>query len=719
MKTTASALVLSLFFAPGTADATSHLDSSVLSCRSDNGPTFYPRNGRLLILPNSDVAPFPIFYRFQADGAPGVADGSDFDAVNAAFDVYNLHQCDGLADNYPNLYMLDGKKPEVSEASGFDTDYPDHDNGDTYSDSALTAWQNIVRWVSTESTFHGGASTLAVTTNTVLEVTEITVTADIEFNAIDFDWRTDTDGCAASDTTCHDIGTVALHEIGHFIGLGHVDCADAVMFKFNDGKAIERELSVHEQAGLCSIYPPRNAAETARDFGEQCQDSAPCGTGLICVREPGYNADQPWGFCSTTCSVDADCSPGFECDFEESVGNYCAPGAVVSGLGSGGEGDPGFTDPDTGNAVDFCDPCTSGAQCSNGICAGVGDGNNICTQGCASGPGLGCPTGFTCAATDQNFSVCFPDNPASCGGADSRGAINDLCFAPGTLEGGGDFFNPCRPGLACFGFAPICGGQIGACVVYCNATDLPYNGRACPDADQTCCFGVDDAGNCVTSPNQGLTEGGCFDVREAGQSCVVAENSVCRDGARCVAFQSATNAKCFPDCSSTGSCSPGEDCRPFVDGCDNEFALCCDSRDTENCKPVFDTTLYDVGVSCLRNNECRSGLCLQIAGGGSACTEPCNPVTAEECPAANADVNRDGTPDGPFSCRSLDGDYYCWPDNGPVLPGDQSLLEPPGEGCCDNRAARIPASHRALSLLLWGPAGLFWLRSRRRQKKTE
>ncbi|MEO0814941.1 MAG: hypothetical protein AAFY60_18920 [Myxococcota bacterium] len=304
-----------------------------------------------------------------------------------------------------------------------------------------------------------------------------------------------------------------------------------------------------------------------------------------------------------------------------------------------------------------------------------------------------------------------------CGGEDSRSALNEICFFPGGSNGD-DFLNPCRPGLACFGFAPICGNSIGACVVFCDAFSRPYNGRACPEPSQTCCFSVDAQGNCVDTPSAS-TAGGCFDIRSVGESCVVAENAVCEDGARCVAFGGVNSDACYRDCASNNDCGSGQDCRAFSDGCSNSFAVCCDSSRTDTCAAVTETDRLEVGVACLSNDECQSGLCISIAGGQRACTRNCNPVTEAECPGDEADVNGDGTADGPFDCRQLDDQFYCWPERGPVLPVDGGRRVTPEDtgGCCNAAGVEVRFHNRAATLLMWLVIGSFVLLRRRRRRE--
>ena len=267
--------------------------------------------------------------------------------------------------------------------------------------------------------------------------------------------------------------------------------------------------------------------------------------------------------------------------------------------------------------------------------------------------------------------------------------------------------------MSCFLFKPKCGGQHGACVLYCD------EGTDCPDDNLECCFGVDDSGSCLTLATQSSV-GGCFDIREEGQSCVSAENSVCNEDMGCFYFGTeSTTAQCYETCGSNADCTGSESCIAFPDdGCGNAFSLCCDDRylPTE-CVPGAAEVLSELGMRCSRNADCESGLCLKYQG-EAACSRSCEPVTDVGCPGDDTDIDGDGTADGGFDCLDFSGQGRCWPRNGPV--GDLADTEQtnPGEvttngGCCSAAGPALPLSSQIPNLLVWLPA--LWMRFRRRR----
>ena len=88
--------------------------------------------------------------------------------------------------------------------------------------------------------------------------TGFVVDADIILNDRDYQWRVQQNGsnlgCSRTETGCYDIESVALHEAGHFFGLGHIRCGEAVMFPEGTGTGTTVGLSPHE-CRFCSLYP--------------------------------------------------------------------------------------------------------------------------------------------------------------------------------------------------------------------------------------------------------------------------------------------------------------------------------------------------------------------------------------------------------------------------------------------------------------------------------
>jgi len=688
------------------------IDNSVLDCGA-SGVTYFPRGDHWPAQWDA-VGILPVLFRQQRDGAPSISNNADLDAVSTAFITWMNHRCAGNLS--PDILVEDSHN-----------DYENRDRGDVWSCATggacneectggckLDDAQSIIYFVTQNWEGIADSKTVALTTTLSIPDTGFTVDADMEFNAENFGWRVGASGCTAGAANCFDIESVALHEAGHFIGFNHVMCTDAVMFPEGSGTNVRTALSEHERAGLCAVYPPRDASLTDpndRDTGEQCAATSQCPAGHTCIKPTGYSADSMWGWCAATCSTTSQCPTAFICATSSAGERFCRPGPHMTGGGDdNGDGVSDVVDPSTGESRDLCAPCSEGSQCASGICVRDDSGDGLCSRTCFTellsngevGASAPCPSGMDCVVADDGWSVCWPPDPALCGSSEYRGMLNEPCYNENTsTQPDDDWFRSCGPGLICFVFKARCEGQAGNCVQYCNQTDSP-----CRDDNMTCCNRVDDYGACVGVDSQAV-HGGCFDIRRIGESCVQPEQSVCEDGAGCFFFEASSLAKCYEMC---GSCSAGDTCVNFSDNCSNTFSVCCGSDDWESaqaCLPSEDPTMYDVGVACRVNDDCDSGKCLEIDD-DAACSRWCDPVTAVGCPG-NIDVNGDGATDGGFACRTIDGEGWCWPRRGPVDP--PGLEEVESSGCCSAVAAK--PGDWFLNALLFLPA-LIRRRHRRR-----
>ncbi len=107
-------------------------------------------------------------------------------------------------------------------------------------------FRNALYFIETRWPF--GPEVIALTTLSWGEGTRL-VDADIAFNALDYDWSVLTDDVRV------DYESIALHEIGHFIGLGHSTEPGAVMrIDYEEGNLV-RELGSDDVAGAEALYP--------------------------------------------------------------------------------------------------------------------------------------------------------------------------------------------------------------------------------------------------------------------------------------------------------------------------------------------------------------------------------------------------------------------------------------------------------------------------------
>ncbi len=303
---------------------------------------------------------------------------------------------------------------------------------------------------------------LAFTMHVGVYCTGMITESDITFNGVTFGWSDGNGGDLA------DVETVALHEIGHLLGLGHTQFDWAVMYP-SIVERLRRSLSRDETDAMCAIYDA--------GLGTECSRNRDCSGGEVCLVGPTSNeslsahCEAPLGagragqrcnpaadfcdtgcangfclqdgLCSALCRADADCPAGWLC-FQETLESgqdygYCVdltlcdadvdacPAGQVCTVSEQPSGDALFricVDP--AGAGDVGDPCRSADTCRNGLCV---DGQ--CTAPCDAA--ADCPAPFDCVPTE--FSV-------SNGGTDTV----SLCLVDtGPCSSNAD----CDPGLAC------------------------------------------------------------------------------------------------------------------------------------------------------------------------------------------------------------------------------------------------------------------------------
>lgn len=122
-----------------------------------------------------------------------------------------------------------------------------------------------------------GPEVIALTTLSWAEGARL-VDSDIAFNALDYDWS------VLSDDVKVDYESIALHEIGHFVGLGHSPEPGAVMrIDYQEGTVV-RDLGEDDIAGLGELYPCSGVCVDGVGHLEASSCSAASGrTGLLAL----------------------------------------------------------------------------------------------------------------------------------------------------------------------------------------------------------------------------------------------------------------------------------------------------------------------------------------------------------------------------------------------------------------------------------------------------
>jgi MYXO-CTERM domain-containing protein len=528
------------------------------------------------------------------------------------------------------------------------------------------------------------ATTIAATTNTYTSDTGLTVDADMQFNGEQFTWRVGGTGCVSGDPNCYDIETVALHEIGHFIGLNHVSCTGSVMYPSASGQPTNYgQLSENEIAGICNLYK-HNPSSTARAFGELCALTSDCDN-LTCLKPAGGTASGENGWCTSPCTNSNDCPIAFVCEAVNTQGPMCVPGIHL----------PNLPTEEVVAADDLCQPCGDGGSCSTNTCVQDANGNGICMQLCSQDGTYACPENFACITTQTTtggtLNVCYPVDVNVCQNTWLGVKLNDVCYDPGTAADPNSAFNlPCEAGLQCVLF-PSTG--YGSCLQGCDAITA---GAQCPGGSE-CCYGFDpNTFECLNS-SAGNGAGGCIELQSTGDDCSTPSQSQCISGATCFYINNPTTAQCFDLCQADGTCPSGEKCLVTATDDQGDVAgVCCDSRyyngDPNKCFPKAGVCKRGTDVVCTQASDCASGTC-QNYNSESFCTIPC--VLNSDCPSTYEDVNGDGKPDGGGTCVAIGTSKVCVPNTGPAAAPACANTGSGSSGGCGCQGT--------------GPADMLWL----------
>ncbi len=453
---------------------------------------------------------------------------------------------------------------------------------------------------------------LAATTNTVSMLTGKVIKSTIEFNGADYSW-TNEPGVDGK----HDVQEVAIHEIGHALGLVHSRERASAMF-YHSPSVNPRALHTDDERAICYLYGKM-------DFKwgttcDSCTNDAQCITGTC-----EFNAVEGASFCATTCTADTSCPKGTTCQ-----GGKCAP-------------EYGFCT-ETGGTVPITEYCWGATMCETGLFCHTPMANAYCTRicnsttdcpaamTCTSGlcalPGVielgaGCTTHTDCAsleclaplggaaycstacseASDCPAAMICKETPAGarCLKAGS-GAVGDTCAADADCAS-----------LMCADFGRPGGSE---CTETC-ATDSCPTGAAC--------IAIGDANLCIT-PGQ-ITLGGACEAPLGALGCA---SLTCVDlGAGPVCTQA-----CELGCDSGCEC---DDSKGLCAAPATAAAEICDGVD-QNCNGKADEG-FDVGTACVTSDTgCPVGVLACGTDGAAECVQAMdcddnNPCTQDGCDA--------------------------------------------------------------------------------------
>jgi uncharacterized protein (TIGR03382 family) len=245
--------------------------------------------------------------------------------------------------------------------------------------------------------------------------------ADVCFNGRDSAWRNGTDGTGTTDVI-----SIAMHEIGHFIGLDHpcdkegggeVNCNGperSVMTPAWSG-ADEREIRPDDLAGLYALYPDDGSGRTCTGpfgQGERCTCTGECINDLLCV-DDGSGVPR----CSKTCTATAVVDE----NGQVSGGSNCGPGAsCVLSPAAEGEASVGICITTTASELPAGAVCRADNDCQAGVSceANFDIGASLCSKACGTnedcGPASVCSEGI-CLGDFGGIDCPPPPGSGPCG----------------------------------------------------------------------------------------------------------------------------------------------------------------------------------------------------------------------------------------------------------------------------------------------------------------
>jgi len=415
--------------------------------------------------------------------------------------------------------------------------------------------QSVIGWV--ESGWRHDANAIGVTGPQWNPRTNCISEADMELNGVNYTWTT-----SAGRGSTVNAYSIALHESGHYFGLGHSSDPNATMYFAYSG-GID-SLGTDDQNGICRLYPgggggtspgttPSDCTSTGCPPGQTCSAGscvaatgdgsvcASCSSGADCTGTNNFCLMYPDGsaYCGKDCASSADCPSGSVCadlgGYGQCIGTDAGGSPSCAGFTPAGGTTPTTPEcrtdsdctgsrvcrsgscaaPPTPSASPLGASCASGADCATGSCLTTA-GGSFCTQTCDWLTPSSCPGGFYCSS-------------GAIGGCDTG-----VCVAgsAGSVPAGGD----CAQDTDCASL--FC--DAGTCTTPC----IPGGAAAC-GGGMTCQAG--------SSPGCGA----CGTAGFVGEPCTT--NDDC--ASRLCASAADGSTFCTARCASDGDCPAGMSCQ--------------------------------------------------------------------------------------------------------------------------------------------------------------
>lgn len=286
--------------------------------------------------------------------------------------------------------------------------------------------------------------------------------ADLIMNGVSpYNWKIE---CKESQGQCESVKGTLVHELGHFIGLGHPCplCSWSVM-SAQAGYDVDAPVLDDFDAAR-ALYPGTLAGQ----MGTRCESKRDCEAGLKCISQ---NQDH---YCSKECTASS-CPNGYACDTSDGEG-VCrfAIGRLAGAVGlhercETRRCDDGLQCIETFTNKNFCvKTCTAKSECApkeecvmfpDGgagvcliaaglnqacgefttcddklVCVGKNDTEGVCKTECVSGRRNQCRSGGVCTPVGRDLSACIDNTTLPLGNNDTKDS-SGTTTASGAIDG--------------------------------------------------------------------------------------------------------------------------------------------------------------------------------------------------------------------------------------------------------------------------------------------
>ncbi|WP_437284687.1 matrixin family metalloprotease [Sorangium sp. So ce406] len=273
--------------------------------------------------------------------------------------------------------------------------------GDTTDRYNANDGKNVFHWISNSwPGMLGDVNSVIGVTMTVWGRDDVIVDADMVFNNVGFCWNdTGNNGCV-------DTQSIATHEEGHFLGLGHSGERNATMTAYYVAGSSTRTLEDDDIEGVCALYPiggttAASASSAASGGGGSC-DSCTNGS-LSDACRPQYDA----------------CGASFACRAFAGCISECPDDACVERCTrEQAEGANIYV-----RLIEcLCDTCSTecSAECGGGSGAGGGDGSGGGGGASASSASSSSSSIASTVSATVSSSAASSSGAGGAGGADAE-----------------------------------------------------------------------------------------------------------------------------------------------------------------------------------------------------------------------------------------------------------------------------------------------------------